>query len=168
MTKRRQLLAATVAAAFASSAAAQDKPGDQMQQGAQNNPAQQNSGQAQNQTQIQKQKQKQDPQKQDRQQAMAPGAPVVVLVPVAIAQAGDFGDGCWARLYDGQNFRGNELALLGPVDMANMRTAFGTDWSGQFDSVMTGPKATVTVYDNENYRQKAATIRPNQKIADLD
>lgn len=43
----------------------------------------------------------------------------------------------------------------------------GTDWSGSFDSVQVGPKATVTVYDNENYTQKVATYKPGQRIADL-
>lgn len=100
-------------------------------------------------------------------EAAPPGAPVIVLVPVAIATTQSFGNGCWARLHDGENFRGNQLTLVGPVDMPNMRTAFGTDWGGEFDSIVVGPKATVTVYDNENYRQKAATFKPNQKVANM-
>jgi hypothetical protein len=98
----------------------------------------------------------------------APGAPVIVLVPVAVATTSTFGDGCWVRLHDSTDFKGNQLSLVGPVDMPNMRTAFGTDWSGQFDSLQVGPKATVTVYDNENYTQKAATFKSGQKIRDLD
>ena len=95
-------------------------------------------------------------------------APMIVLVPMVVASAPDFSNGCWARLYDSTDFRGNTLALVGPVDMANMRTAFGTDWSGQFDSIAVGPKARLTVYDNENYGEKAATFKPGQKVADLD
>lgn len=92
----------------------------------------------------------------------------IVLVPIAIATTETFGDGCWVRLYDSQNFTGNELSLVGPMDMPNMRTAFGRDWSGEFDSVAVGPKATVTVYDNENYGQRVAKFQPNQRIRDLD
>jgi hypothetical protein len=51
--------------------------------------------------------------------------------------------------------------------MPNMRTAFGTDWSGSFDSVAVGPKATVTVYDNENYQQRVAQFKPGERIPDL-
>jgi hypothetical protein len=87
---------------------------------------------------------------------------------VAIATTETFSNGCWARLYDSTDFKGNQLSLVGPVDMPNMRTAFGTDWSGQFDSLQVGPKATLTVYDNENYAQKAATFKPGQKVQDLD
>lgn len=95
-------------------------------------------------------------------------APMIVLVPMVVATAPDFSNGCWARLYDSTDFRGNTLALVGPVDMPDMRTAFGTDWSGQFDSIAVGPKARLTVYDNEDYGEKAATFKPGQKVADLD
>jgi hypothetical protein len=111
----------------------------------------------------------QDKGKQAQRGGSAPqGAPAIVLVPLVVAATPDFGDGCWARLYDGDNYRGNLLTVVGPADMPNMRTAFGTDWSGSFDSVQIGPKATVTVYDNENYAQKVATFQPNQRVADLD
>ena len=99
---------------------------------------------------------------------VSPDAPIIVLVPVQLASSDTLGNGCWARLYDSANFRGNQLSLVGPVDMPNMRTAFGTDWGGEFDSIQVGPKATLTVYDNENYRDKAATLKPGQKVADLD
>jgi hypothetical protein len=115
---------------------------------------------------------KQSSQKQSSQSASGgtarPGAPMIVLVPTVVASAPDFSNGCWARLYDSTDFRGNTLSLVGPVDMPDMRTAFGTDWSGEFDSVAVGPKARLTVYDNENYREKAATFKPGQKVADLD
>ncbi|HEX6318097.1 MAG TPA: beta/gamma crystallin domain-containing protein [Burkholderiales bacterium] len=98
----------------------------------------------------------------------AANAPLIVLVPVQVASRDSFSNGCWARLYDSTNFEGNQLSLVGPVDMPNMRTAFGTDWSGEFDSIAVGPKARLTVYDNENYEQRAATFKPGQKVADLD
>lgn len=95
------------------------------------------------------------------------GSAAVVLVPFVVAQAPNFGNGCWARLYDAENFNGNQLTVMGPADMPNLRTAFGTDWSGSFDSLQVGPKATLTVYDNENYTQKTATYKPKQRVADL-
>ena len=94
-------------------------------------------------------------------------AALVVLMPVAIASTDNLGNGCWARLYDGQNFSGATLSLVGPIEMPNMRTPFGTDWSGEFDSVAVGPKARVTVYDNENYSQRVANFDPGERIANL-
>ena len=110
-------------------------------------------------------KQQQGQQQQGQQQQ---GTAAIVLVPFVVAQAPDFSNGCWARLYDGDNFRGDQLTVVGPADMPNMRTAFGTDWSGSFDSIQVGPKATLTAYDNENYAQKVATYKAGQRIADLD
>lgn len=91
----------------------------------------------------------------------------VVLVPVLIAEKQDLGQ-CWAKLYTDENFSGDQLSLVGPVDMPNMRTPFGRDWSGEFESIAIGPKATVTIYDNENYAQKAATFKPGQRVSKLD
>jgi hypothetical protein len=148
----RTILAGAVLAALAAGAYAADK--DQQAQGAQ----QQQSAGAGASGSKQAQRGAQTP----------PGAPAIVLVPLVVAQTPNFGDGCWVRLYDGENYGGNQLTLIGPQDMPNMRTAFGTDWSGSFDSAQTGPKATVQVYDNENYTQKVATFQPGQRIADLD
>jgi hypothetical protein len=91
----------------------------------------------------------------------------VVLVPVVIAEKQDLGQ-CWAKLYTDPNFTGDQLSVVGPVAMPNMRTPFGRDWSGEFQSIAVGPKATVTVYDNENYAQKAATFKPGQRVPKLD
>lgn len=158
--RSKQLLAAAAVAAFAASgaiAAGESKQGASSGAGASQDKSSSASSGA------------------SRQDKSAPGgasvsphAPIIVLVPVQLAARDTFSNGCWARLYDSTNFEGNQLSLVGPVDMPNMRTAFGTDWSGQFDSIAVGPKARLTVYDNENYGQKAATFKPGQKAADLD
>lgn len=148
---RKHLVAASIAAAFGLSTGAL-AAGDKQ------------SGASQDKSRV----------SQEKRSGAASGAsagansPMIVLVPMVVASSPDFSNGCWARLYDSTNFKGNTLALVGPVDMPNMRTAFGTDWSGQFDSIAVGPKARLTVYDNENYGEKAATFKPNQKVADLD
>ena len=95
------------------------------------------------------------------------GAPTVVLVPLTLAIDRTFANGCWARLYDGRDFRGDRLALVGPADMPDMRTGFGKDWGGEFDSVEVGPKATLTVYDGENYSDRAASFKPGERITDM-
>ncbi|MCD6679038.1 MAG: hypothetical protein LT102_00035 [Burkholderiaceae bacterium] len=99
--------------------------------------------------------------------ASSTGMPVVVLVPVAIANTDRYANGCWARLYDSTDFKGNQLTLVGPVDMPDMKQ-FGIDWAGQFDSVAMGPKAKLTAYDAQNYKDKAQTFQAGQKVSDLD
>jgi hypothetical protein len=171
MIDRRHLVAAVVAAAFSASAIAAGA--DEA-----NSNKQKQEPQAQSQQNKDKQSAsaggntgasgKQGGSKQSSAGQQAPAnAPMIVLVPVTVASSSSFGNGCWARLYEDENFQGNQLSLIGPQDMSNMRTAFGTDWSGDFESIQVGPRATVTVYDNENYGQKAATFKPNQKVPEL-
>lgn len=91
-----------------------------------------------------------------------------LLVPMAAPEQNQWmKKGCWAKFYDDQNFGGDNLTLMGPVDMADMTGPFGIDWKGKVSSVETGPKARVLVYDNENYRDLVATFKPGQKSADI-
>jgi len=98
------------------------------------------------------------------------GMPVVVytLIPIKVAeQDQSMKGGCWARLHDDQNFEGDMLTLIGPVDMPDMTGPFGIDWKGKISSVETGPKATMQVYDNENYNDLVSTFKPGQKVTDV-
>lgn len=105
-----------------------------------------------------------------RQQAQTArqGGEVPVLVLIPITQNVDtLGDGCWARFYDDENFEGDQLTLVGPVDLPNMKFHQRFYWGG-LDSVVVGPKATVTIYDDENYRDRNATIQPGEHVRNLD
>lgn len=95
-------------------------------------------------------------------------APTAVLMVVAVPYASDqkLGDGCWARLYDGGNYTGSQYVLVGPVEVPAMRDGLGIN--EKYDSVVVGPKATLTVYDNINYRDKAATLKSGSRTPDLD
>lgn len=76
-------------------------------------------------------------------------------------------NGCWARLYTDENFRGEVLSVVGPVDIANASVG-GFEWGRRFNSIVVGPKATLTAYDNDNYQQRTATFRSAQRVQDLD
>lgn len=92
-------------------------------------------------------------------------APVVVLMPVAIYPRGEeIAKGCWVRLYEGNNFEGRQLTVIGPAELPNVEenvAVFG------FDSAIVGPKAKVTTYDGENYEDRTATLEPGKKYPDL-
>lgn len=91
---------------------------------------------------------------------------VLVLMPAAQGNSDSLGNGCWVRFYDGENFRGSSLTLVGPIDMPKMDVP-GPAWR-EWDSVITGPKARVVTYDNENYRDRSATLAAGQRISNLD
>lgn len=90
---------------------------------------------------------------------------VLVLVPSAMASDTRFANGCWVRFFDDKQFRGDALTLAGPVDMPKMEVpgALWRDW----DSAVVGPRARVTTYDNENFRDRTAELAANQSYPDL-
>jgi hypothetical protein len=92
-------------------------------------------------------------------------ASVLVLVPSSMAGDTRFANGCWVRFFDDKQFRGAALTLAGPVDMPKMEVPGGVwrDW----DSAVVGPRARVTTYDNENYRDRTAELAANQSYPDL-
>lgn len=109
--------------------------------------------------------------RQQQQQGAGTGEPtgpaVLVLLPVHLAGADALGNGCWVRFYDAENFRGANLTLVGPVDMNEMNVpgTFGA-WRN-WDSAVVGPKAQVTVYDQEDFKERNAVLKAGSHIADL-
>jgi uncharacterized protein YjbI with pentapeptide repeats len=85
---------------------------------------------------------------------------------VPAATAGD--SGCWARIYKGENFGGEVLALIGPSEVADVPPRWGFAWDPQFNSLVVGPEAVFTVFDKRNFRDRAATFDRGEKIPDLD
>jgi len=92
--------------------------------------------------------------------------PVLVLIPVA-QHVDTMDGGCWARFFDGENFEGDQLTLVGPADLPNMNFNRRYYWGG-LDSVIVGPKARVAIYDAEDYRNRTATLNPGDRIKNLD
>lgn len=97
-----------------------------------------------------------------------PKAPVILLVPPVFAINASLADGCWARLFDGKDYRGDVLTLAGPIDIpkATLGTTFA--WGRKYDSVIVGPNATLTVYDHQDYKDKTATFKAGQKVPDTN
>lgn len=89
----------------------------------------------------------------------------LIVVPIAAATADTMNNGCWARFYSERDYRGEVLALSGPVSLPNMGRV--QPFWGEADSVVIGPKARVTTYDNDNYRDQTAVLASNQRVNDL-
>ena len=108
------------------------------------------------------------PKSQSSQAGSAKSATTFLLIPINTPEQNQWmKKGCWAKFYDDRNFAGDNLTLMGPVDMPDMTGPFGIDWKGKISSVETGPKARVLVYDNENYKDLVSTFAPAKKSADV-
>lgn len=91
---------------------------------------------------------------------------VLMVAPVGYAAGEKLASGCWARLYDGGNYTGLQYVLVGPVSVPAMRDGLGIN--EKYDSVVVGPTATLTIYDNVNYRDKSAVLKAASRTPDLD
>jgi hypothetical protein len=101
---------------------------------------------------------------------LPPGHPKVeyMVVPIAAPENNAWKKkGCWAKFHDTENFSGDVLTLIGPVDMANMTGPFGINWKGKISSIETGPAARVLVYDNEDFNDLVSTFKPGQRTAQV-
>ena len=59
---------------------------------------------------------------------------------------------CWAEFYEYAQFIGDHFRVEGPKKFPNLRNVKGENWSERIDSIVVGPKAKVTVYENINYK----------------
>ncbi|MGH8627784.1 MAG: beta/gamma crystallin domain-containing protein, partial [Gammaproteobacteria bacterium] len=95
------------------------------------------------------------------------GVPVTVMVPLEF-KVEPQAKGCWVELYTKESFRGDRLTLVGPLDMAKMRGPFGANWENEVESIRAGPKATVTIFENERFAKRSVIVLPDEEIGDLD
>lgn len=94
----------------------------------------------------------------------AKNTPVVVTVmTVTMAES----TGCWAKIYDGHDFKGKALTLNGAMSIPHLEFGQGFDWEGSIDSLEVGPKATLVLYEDENYSDKKREVKAGEKVADL-
>lgn len=96
------------------------------------------------------------------------GEPIWLLIPVELSsRSQQFANGCWVQLYSGDNFQGRAMTVVGPANLAEVRSPYGTGLNN-WESAVVGPNATVTTYDDENFRARDATLRAGQRYAELD
>jgi hypothetical protein len=66
--------------------------------------------------------------------------------------AHSFTPGCWADFYEFSNYIGPIIRIEGPADMPNLQNVQGSNWDSKIDSMVVGPKAQVTLYENPNFK----------------
>ena len=59
---------------------------------------------------------------------------------------------CWAEFYEYAQYIGDNLYLKGPVKFPTLRDVKGQNWESRIDSLVVGPKARVTIYENPNFK----------------
>jgi hypothetical protein len=83
-------------------------------------------------------------------------------------------EGCWVVIYKDADFKGKRVRLDGPARYNNLKALPGADedWGDSIGSIETGPHASLTVYDDEDFSgDHIDTYGPNTRAnvsGDLD
>ena len=67
--------------------------------------------------------------------------------------------GCWAKLYDAENFGGHNVTLVGPTEVPKLE--------GAFVSLQVGPSAMVQTFQDERFGDQSKTFQAGERIKNL-
>ncbi len=92
--------------------------------------------------------------------------PVVVQVPVQVSTPG-LEAGCWVQFYSERNFAGDPATLVGPASIETADQFSGKKLKRAIDSLVTGPKAMLRVYEHAMFKDRSVTFGPNSREGGL-
>ena len=110
---------------------------------------------------------------QDKGAAFPPAVPpLIILAPTEVRTDPTLARGCWVRLFPERGYKGtDDLTIAGPLSIASLRSptggAGGVYWKQNAESVIVGPKARVTVYENTSLRGPSAELQPGTEEPQL-
>ena len=99
------------------------------------------------------------PQRSGGSTAAADVDTAVVVLPNVGASA-QLESGCWATFYDERNFGGDSLTLIGPVELQSLDRGSARQLRRDIKSVVTGPRATLIVYDKQLLSSRSVGFQP--------
>jgi hypothetical protein len=92
---------------------------------------------------------------------------VTILVVTTDVSDAAMKSGCWAQFFPERNFKGDMFTLIGPIELQTTDRGSGRQLRRKLDSLITGPKATLTVYEHKLFKDKTVTFPPNSKEGGL-
>jgi hypothetical protein len=107
------------------------------------------------------------------QSGSSSGATAVVEVDTAVVVLPTSGAleqmraGCWASFYDERNFSGDSLTLIGPADLQTLDRGSARQLKRDLKSVVTGPRATLVLYQKQFLSARSVGFQPDSREAGL-
>lgn len=90
----------------------------------------------------------------------------IVLLPGSGA-AEQVRSGCWATFFDERNFGGSSLTLVGPADLRTLDKGAAQQLKRDIKSVVTGPHATLVLYEKQFLSARSVGFQPDSREAGL-
>lgn len=66
--------------------------------------------------------------------------------------AADKDNGCWAEFFENTQYTGKHFQLTGASQLENLNNVNGENWDSRIGSLKVGANATVTVFDNVDFK----------------
>jgi hypothetical protein len=90
----------------------------------------------------------------------------VVVLPTSGA-AEQMRSGCWASFYSERGFNGDSLTLIGPVELQTLDKGSAQQLRRDLRSVVTGPRATLTLYEKQFLSARWVGFTPDSREPSL-
>lgn len=65
---------------------------------------------------------------------------------------------CWVDIYDDTQYQGKKIHIEGPAKLKNLLKVSEGNWDKRIESVIVGPSATLTVFENKNFKLTMAEM----------
>jgi hypothetical protein len=86
----------------------------------------------------------------------------VVVLPTSGAGE-QMRSGCWASFFGERNFNGDSLTLIGPVELQTLDKGSAQQLKRDIKSVVTGPRATLTLYEKQFLSARWVGFTPDSR-----
>jgi hypothetical protein len=90
----------------------------------------------------------------------------VIVLPTSGA-AEQMRSGCWASFYGDRDFNGDSLTLIGPVELQTLDKGSAQQLKRDIKSVVTGPRATLTLYEKQFLSARWVGFTPDSREPSL-
>ena len=95
-------------------------------------------------------------------------APLMMLDPTELRSKPTLAGGCWVWMFPDTNYKGKDsIAVAGPAEIQSLHTPAGLDWHSKAESLIVGPKASLTVYEVQGFRGQERTFPPGFQVQQL-
>ena len=76
---------------------------------------------------------------------------------------------CWIEIFEDDNYDADDphVKIQGPKEFATMKNLEGKDWANDIESVIVGSNASVSAYEDKDFKGTEITFAPNQRVPNL-
>ncbi|HEV7575794.1 MAG TPA: hypothetical protein VGO85_07105 [Caldimonas sp.] len=99
----------------------------------------------------------------DRSASAASSTTETEAVVLVSPSASELQSGCWATFFGDRSFNGDSLTLIGPIELQTLDKGSARQLRRDIRSVITGPRATLIVYQKQFLSARSVGFPPDSR-----